>query len=239
MMETEQGNAEERLGEIMRLLVVEDDRRIAARLKKGLVEDSHVVDVIHDGREGLAMAEEEIYDAIVLEAELPGKNGFEIVAQLREDEIATPVLMLTDRSTLADRVEYFDAGVDDYLSKPFAFQELTARLRAIGRRAGSIADDQVLAVADLEMDLRAHEVTREGRIIELAPREYTLLEYLMRNQGHALTRAMILDQVWDYTFDSLGNVVDTSIRRLRKAVDEGFDKPLIQTVRGVGYKIRA
>lgn len=222
----------------MRLLVVEDDRRIAARLKKGLVEDSHVVDVVHDGREGLAMAEEEIYDAIILDAQLPGKNGFEIVSQLRGDEIATPVLMLTDRSTLADRVEYFDAGVDDYLSKPFAFQELTARLRAIGRRAGSIADDQVLVVGDLVMDLRAHEVTREGRPIELAPREYTLLEYLMRNQGHALTRTMILDQVWDYTFDSLGNVVDTSIRRLRKAVDEGFDKQLIQTVRGVGYKIR-
>jgi two-component system OmpR family response regulator len=146
--------------------------------------------------------------------------------------------MLTDRSTLADRVELFDAGVDDYLSKPFAFQELTARLRAIARRTGSIADDQVLEVGDLVMDLRAHEVTRQGRPIKLAPREYTLLEYLMRNPGHALSRTMILDQVWDYTFESLGNVVDTSIRRLRKAVDVGFDKPLLHTVRGVGYKIK-
>jgi two-component system OmpR family response regulator len=222
----------------MRLLVVEQDRRIAARLKKGLVEDSHVVDIVHDGREGLAMAEEEIYDAIILDVDLPGQTGFEIVSHLRSDEIATPVLMLTDRSTLADRVELFDAGVDDYLSKPFAFQELTARLRAIGRRTGSIADDQVLSVADLTMDLRAHEVTRAGRTIDLAPREYTLLEYLMRNQGHALSRTMILDRVWDYNFDSMGNVVDTSIRRLRKAVDDGFDKPLIHTVRGVGYKIR-
>ena len=222
----------------MRLLVVEDDRRIAARLKKGLTEDSHVVDVVHDGGEGLTMAEEEIYDVIVLESDLAGLSGFDIVAQLRGDDIATPVLMLTDRSTLADRVELFDAGVDDYLSKPFAFQELTARLRAIGRRSGSIADDQVLEVGDLVMDLRAHEVTRQGRPIKLAPREYTLLEYLMRNPGHALSRTMILDQVWDYTFESLGNVVDTSIRRLRKAVDEGFDKPLIHTVRGVGYKIK-
>lgn len=223
----------------MRVLVIEDDERLAGLLKRGLIEESHVVDVIHDGEQGLDMAEDEIYDAVILDVMLPKRNGFQIASQMREDGIATPVLMLTARDTLPDRLEGFRAGVDDYLTKPFAFEELTARLRAITRRGTPVTDDQKLAVGDLEMDLRAHEVTRGGAQIDISPREYLLLEFLMRNPGQALTRTMILERVWDYTFDSVANVVDASIRRLRKAVDEGRDVQLIHTVRNVGYKIKA
>ena len=217
---------------------MEDDERLAGLLKRGLAEESHVVDVVHDGHDGLDMAEDEIYDAVILDVMLPGKNGFEIASQMREDGIGTPILMLTARETLSDRLEGFRAGADDYLTKPFAFEELSARLRAITRRGGPLVDDQRLAVGDLVMDLRAHEVSRGGTLIPLSPREYLLLEYLMRNPGQALTRTMILERVWDYSFDSVANVVDASIRRLRKAIDEEFDVQLIHTVRGVGYKIK-
>jgi two-component system OmpR family response regulator len=222
----------------MRVLVVEDDERLAGLLKRGLVEESHVVDVVHDGRDGMDMAEDEIYDAVILDVMLPGRNGFEIASQMREDGVGTPILMLTARETLADRLEGFRAGADDYLTKPFAFEELSARLRAITRRGVAPVDDQRLQVGDLVMDLRAHEVTRAGQSVQLSPREYLLLEYLMRNPGQALTRTMILERVWDYSFDSVANVVDASIRRLRKAVDEGYEDQLIHTVRGVGYKIK-
>jgi two-component system, OmpR family, response regulator len=223
---------------VMRVLVVEDDERLAGLLKRGLAEESHVVDVVHDGRDGLDMAEDEIYDAVILDVMLPGRNGFEISSQMREDGIGTPILMLTARETLADRLEGFRAGADDYLTKPFAFEELSARLRAITRRGSPLVDDQRLTVGDLVMDLRAHEVTRGGHQVQLSPREYLLLEYLMRNPGQALTRTMILERVWDYSFDSVANVVDASIRRLRKAIDDDFDDQLIHTVRGVGYKIK-
>ncbi|HEV3310585.1 MAG TPA: response regulator transcription factor [Chloroflexota bacterium] len=222
----------------MRVLVVEDDQRLAGLLKRGLAEESHVVDISHDGREGLDLAEEDIYDAVILDVMLPGLNGFQIATQMRQDGVTTPILMLTARETLPDRLEGFRAGADDYLTKPFAFEELSARLRAITRRGTTVADDQRLEVADLVMDLRAHEMARGGEQIVLSPREYMLLEYLMRNPGQALTRTMILERVWDYSFDSVANVVDASIRRLRRAVDDGREPQLIHTIRGVGYKIK-
>lgn len=223
----------------MRVLIVEDDRSVAGLLKRGLSEESHVVDVVHDGQEGLERAEDDIYDAVILDLMLPMMDGIEVASTLRRDGFETPILMLTARDALPDRLRGFDAGADDYLTKPFAFQELTARLKAITKRTSGLSDDERLVVGDLVMDLRAHEVTRAGMPVQLSPREYTLLEYLMRNQGHALSRTMILDRVWEYTFDSFANVVDATIRRLRKSIDEGYDKQLIQTVRGVGYKIKA
>jgi two-component system OmpR family response regulator len=224
----------------VRILLVEDDARLGALVRRGLMEERHVVDLVLDGQEGLDRAQEGIYDAVILDVMLPTLNGLQIASQMRQDGFTTPVLMLTARDALPDRLEGFRAGADDYLTKPFAFEELSARLRAITRRGlPSQADSQVLAVGDLRMDLGAHEVTRAGTPIPLSPREYMLLEYLMRNPGQALTRTMILERVWDYTFESVANVVDASIRRLRKVIDEGWDVQLIHTVRGVGYKIKA
>lgn len=223
----------------MRLLVVEDDISLAEALRHGLAEEGHVVDVVHDGAEGLDVAETGVHDAVILDVMLPGLDGMEVARRLRELRVETPVIMLTARADLSDRLEGFDAGADDYLTKPFAFRELLARLRAVTRRGRSPTTDERLVVGDLVMDTRAHQVTRGGKVIELRPKEYALLEYLMRNQGQALGRMMILDHVWEYGFESFANVVDTTILRLRKAVDEGFDKELIQTVRGVGYRIQA
>ncbi len=223
----------------MHLLVVEDDRAIAELLRKGLTAERHVVDVVHEGYEGLERAESGVYDAVVLDLMLPGLDGLEIARQLRAEGSNVPVLMLTARDALGDRLRGFDAGADDYLSKPFAFEELLARLRAITRRSGAPPEDDRLVVGDLVLDRRAHEVTRAGTPIALSPKEYALLEYLMRHPGQVLSRTLILERVWDYGFDSFANVVDATIRRLRKAVDEGFDQPLIHTVRGVGYKVKA
>jgi DNA-binding response OmpR family regulator len=223
----------------MRLLVVEDDRSLAEALRRGLTQEGHVVDVVHDGAEGLDLAESGVHDAVVLDVMLPEIDGMTVARRLRENRSNLPVLMLTARDALSDRINGFNAGADDYLTKPFAFEELLARLRAITRRGTApIADDRLI-VGDLVMDTRAREVTRAGKIIDLPPREYALLEYLMRHPGQALSRTMILDRVWEYGFDSFANVVDATILRLRRAVDEGFDQALIQTVRGVGYRIKA
>jgi len=222
----------------MHVLVVEDDRSLADLLQRGLTQERHVVDVAHDGDEGLERAESGIYDALILDVMLPGRDGLEIARRLRAARIAAPILMLTARDALHDRLRGFDAGADDYLAKPFAFEELLARLRAIMRRTGAAAADQ-LVVGDLVLDDRAHEVTRAGRTIDLSPKEYALLEYLMRHPGQVLSRTLIMERVWDYGSDAFANVVDVTIRRLRKAVDEGFEGPLIHTVRGVGYKIKA
>src|SRR5207248_1132199 len=199
----------------MHLLVVEDDRSLADLLRRGLTQERHVVDVAHDGDEGMERAESDAYDALILDVMLPARDA------------------------LHDRLRGFDAGADDYLPKPFAFEELLARLRAITRRAGAPVEDDRLVVGDLVLDRRSHEVTRAGRPIDLSPKEYALLEYLMRHPGQVLSRTLILERVWDYGFDSFANVVDATIRRLRKAVDEDFEQPLIHTVRGVGYKIKA
>src|SRR5947209_1297770 len=210
----------------MRFLVVEDDPALADALRRGLSQEGHIVDVVHDGVSGLELAQTGLADALVLDYMLPGMDGMTLVRRLRQDGIHTPVLMLTARDALSDRLSGFDAGADDYLTKPFAFQELLARLRSLTRRGQAPIAEERLTVGDLVMDTRAREVTRAGKIIDLTPREYALLEYLMRHAGQALSRTMILDRVWEYGFDSFANVVDSTILRLRKAVDEGFDPPL-------------
>lgn len=223
----------------MHVLVVEDDHSLADLLRRGLTQESHIVDVVYSGTEGLARAESDVYDALVLDVMLPGIDGLEVARRLRADHSALPILMLTARDALHDRLRGFDAGADDYLTKPFAFEEMLARLRAITRRSGRPVEEDKLAVGDLVLDRRAHEVIRGNRPIELSPKEFALLEYLMRHPGQVLSRTLILERVWDYGFDSFANVVDATIRRLRRAVDEGFETPLIHTVRGVGYKIKA
>ncbi|MDB5057837.1 MAG: two component system response regulator, OmpR family, related to CopR [Chloroflexi bacterium] len=223
----------------MRTLVVEDDRSLADLLRRGLTQERHTVDVAYDGRDGLERAQSGDFDAIILDVMLPGIDGLEIVRRLREDQSAVPVVMLTARDALQDRLRGFDVGADDYITKPFAFEELLARLRAITRRNGRHADDERLVVGDLTLDRQAHEVHRDGKPIDLSPKEFALLEYLMRHPGQVLSRTMIMERVWDYGFGSFANVVDATIRRLRKAVDEGYEHQLIQTVRGVGYKIKA
>lgn len=223
----------------MRLLVVEDDRSLADLLRRGLTQEGHAIDLAHDGNTALELAESGAYDALILDVMLPGIDGLEIARHLRNSGASTPILMLTARDALHDRLRGFDAGADDYLSKPFAFEELLARLRAIMRRSGQLLSDDRLIVGDLVLDRRAHEVTRAGKTVALSPREFALLEYLMRHPGQVLSRTMILERVWDYGFDSFANVVDATIRRLRKEVDDGYEQPLIHTVRGVGYKIKA
>jgi len=227
----------------MHMLVVEDDRSLADLVRRGLTQELHIVDVAHDGEEGLERAESGAYDALILDLMLPGLDGLNIARRLRAHDNRVPILMLTARDALHDRLRGFDAGADDYLPKPFAFEELLARLRAITRRAGgdagAVSESDRLVVGDLVLDLRAHEATRAGHLLELSPKEFALLEYLMRHPGQVMSRTLILERVWDYGFDSFANVVDATIRRLRKVVDEGYDTPLIHTVRGVGYKIKA
>jgi DNA-binding response OmpR family regulator len=223
----------------MHLLVVEDDRALAGLLRRTLLRELHVVDLAHDGCEGLERAESGVYDVVILDLMLPCLDGVEVARRLRADGVSTPILMLTARDALQDRLHGFDAGADDYLIKPFAFEELLARLRAVSRRGTATAEADRLIVDDLVLDQRTHEITRAGHPIVLAPKEYALLEYLMRHPGQVLSRTLIMERVWDYGFDSFANVVDATIRRLRKAIDEGHEHPLIHTVRGMGYKLKA
>jgi two-component system, OmpR family, response regulator len=223
----------------MHLLVVEDDRALAGLLRRKLLRERHVVDLAHDGCEGLERAESGVYDVVILDLMLPRLDGVEVARRLRADGVNTPILMLTARDTLQARLHGFDAGADDYLIKPFAFEELLARLRAVSRRGATTVEADRLIVDDLVLDQRTHEVTRGGRPVVLAPKEYALLEYLMRHPGQVLSRTLIMERVWAYGFDSFANVVDATIRRLRKAIDEGHERPLIHTVRGMGYKIKA
>jgi DNA-binding response OmpR family regulator len=222
----------------MQVLVVEDDPALGGLIERGLRDEGHRVDLVREGHAGLEQGEVGEYDAIVLDLMLPGLDGIQLARRLRDQGILTPILMLTARNALHDRLAGFDAGADDYLGKPFAFAELLARLRAVSRRTAPPQEDQ-LAVDGLVLDRRAHEVTRDGNPVHLSPKEFALLEYLMMNEGQALSRTLILERVWDYGFDSFANVVDATVRRLRRAVDEGYDKQLIHTVRGVGYKIKA
>ena len=222
----------------MHILVVEDERRLAALLQRVLTEERHVVDVANDGNKGYEMAAGGSYDVIVLDLMLPGMDGFEICRRARADGVQTPILMLTARGAVEDRVAGLSGGADDYLVKPFAMEELLARIAALLRRRDRALDiAQQLRVGDLMLDLVRHEARRGGKVIELTAKEFALLEYLMRNPGHVLTRGQITDHVWRYDLDALSNVVDIYIHYLRDKVDRGYARPLIKTVRGVGYRI--
>ena len=222
----------------MRILVIEDDRDVAAYLVKGLKEHGHTVDHAADGQKGLVLASGEDYDVMVIDRMLPGVDGLSIVKSVRSAGKDTPMLVLSALGEVDDRVEGLRAGSDDYLTKPFAFSELLARVEALARRARSPeANETQLRVGDLELDLMSRTATRAGRGIELQPREFRLLEYLMRHAGQVVTRTMLLEQVWEYHFDPQTNVIDVQISRLRGKIDKGFDAPLLQTVRGAGYMI--
>ncbi len=220
----------------MRILVVEDDREAAAYLVRGLTESGHRVSLAEEGRDGLELATQESFDAVIIDRMLPGLDGLSIVAALRAARNQTPVLVLSALGDVEDRVKGLRAGCDDYLSKPFAFAELLARLEALTRRGNA---ETRLKVADLEMDLLTRAVTRAGQLIDLLPREYRLLEYLMRHAGDIVTRAMLLEKVWDHHFDPQTNVIDVHVSRLRQKLDKGFATPLLHTVRGAGYTLRA
>jgi two-component system, OmpR family, response regulator len=223
----------------MKVLVIEDDHQAAAYLAKGLKEAGHVVDVAHDGKEGLFLAGAELYDVMIVDRMLPGRDGLSLVEILRATGNGTPVLFLSALGSVDDRVKGLRAGGDDYLTKPYAFAELLARIEILGRRGGGTPAPQTrLAAGDLEMDLLSRTVKRAGRVIDLLPREFALLEYLLRNAGSVVTRTMMLENVWDYHFDPQTNVIDVHIARLRQKVDKDFAYPLIHTVRGSGYSIR-
>jgi two-component system, OmpR family, response regulator len=223
----------------MKLLVIEDDREAAAYIAKGLSESGYVVDQADEGRNGLFMASSGNYDALIVDRMLPGMNGLALIAALRTAEIRTPVLILSALGAVDDRVKGLRAGGDDYLVKPFAFSELLARVEALLRRGSGNAATVRLAVGDLEMDLLTRTVTRGARELELLPREFRLLEFLMRHAGQVVTRTMLLENVWDYHFDPQTNVIDVHVSRLRQKIDKGFAKPLLHTVRGAGYCLRA
>ena len=222
----------------MRMLVVEDERRITAFIKRGLEEEQYAVDVAYDGEEALDWAAVVDYDLIVLDVLLPKKDGIEVCRELRAQGNKVPILMLTARDAIEDRVRGLDSGADDYLVKPFAFQELLARIRALLRRSGEIKTTR-LQVGDLALGTLTHRASRGGQVIELTAREYALLEFLMRHPGQVLSRTQISEHVWNYDFFTTSNVVDVYIRYLRRKVDKGFERKLIQTVRGAGYKIEA
>jgi len=220
------------------ILIVEDARRLAQVLRRVLMEERHTVDAVYDGREGLDLATSATYDLVILDVMLPEVDGVTICNRMRADGVSTPVLMLTARSAVEDRVLGLNAGADDYLVKPFAMEELLARVNALLRRRDrDITETPALTVRDLTLDLVRHEARRGTRAIDLTAKEFALLEYLMRHPGHVLTRTQITDHVWRYDLDGLSNVVDTYIHYLRDKIDRGFATPLIKTVRGVGYKI--
>jgi two-component system OmpR family response regulator len=220
-------------------LIIEDDRDVASFIQKGLSQAGWNVDHADDGKDGLFLATTEKYDALIVDRMLPGIDGLTVIRTLRASSNSTPALILSALGEVEDRVSGLRAGSDDYLVKPFAFSELLARLEALVRRAGasSVAADTVLQVADLRMDLLRREVSRVDRRIDLQPREFQLLEFLMRHAGQVVTRTMLLEGVWDYHFDPQTNVIDVHISRLRSKIDKGFDRPLLHTVRGAGYRL--
>ncbi|MBX5222222.1 response regulator [Rhizobium sp. NLR8a] len=223
----------------MRILLIEDDIKTSDYIAKGLSEAGHVCDVIGDGRDGLFQAQRETYDVIVVDRMLPGLDGLSIVRSLRAARVGAPALFLTSIGGVDDRVEGLEAGSDDYLTKPFAFSELLARIHALGRRPPVQEQRTVLKVADLELDLIRREARRAGQLIELQPREFTLLEVLMRGEGRVITRTMLLERVWDFHFDPKTSVVETHISRLRAKVDKPFQAQLLHTIRNTGYSLHA
>jgi two-component system, OmpR family, response regulator len=222
----------------MRLLIVEDDREAAEYLKKALREAGHVAELARDGEEGLAAAVDGEFDVLVVDRMLPKRDGLSIISELRTQGNKTPVLILSALGQVDDRVAGLRAGGDDYLAKPYAFSELLARVEALTRRTTQQSGDTVYRVGDLELDRLSHRVTRGDKDIPLQPREFRLLEYLMRHAGQVVTRTMLLENVWDYHFDPQTNVIDVHVSRLRAKVDKGFDSALLHTVRGAGYMIR-
>jgi two-component system OmpR family response regulator len=222
----------------MRILLVEDDTEAAAYLVKGLPESGHTVEHAADGEHGLQMAIANAYDSMIIDRMLPKRDGLSLIAELRRMGNMTPVLILSALDNVDERVTGLKAGGDDYLTKPYQLSELTARLQALTRRAQTGVQGTVLHAGDLSLDLIKHKVTRSGRNINLQPREFRLLEYLMQHTGQVVTRSMLLENVWDYHFDPQTNVIDVQISRLRSKIDKDFDSPLLHTVRGAGYKLQ-
>src|SRR6267142_4319282 len=223
----------------MRILLVEDDREIASFVAKGLRQASYAVDVVGDGEEGLDRALGESYDAAVVDIMLPKRDGLSLLSELRRQKVKTPVIVLSAKRSVDDRIKGLQAGGDDYLTKPFSFSELLARIQALIRRASAVSEPTTLELGDLHLDLLTREVTRKDRKLSLPGREYALLEYLLRNAGRPVSKTMILEHVWDYDFDPQTSVVDVLVSRLRQKIDEGFKQKLIHTVRGVGYVLKA
>ena len=221
----------------MRVLLIEDDQSVADYIVNGLREVGYEVEHVADGKEGLFAADSDVYDVLILDRMLPRVDGLSILQSLRAAENHTPVLILSALGEVEDRVKGLNAGADDYLPKPFSFAELLARVQALVRRREGGGPQTRIRVADLEMDLLTHKVTRAGENIVLQPREFRLLEYLMKHASQVVTRAMLLENVWDYHFDPQTNVIDVHISRLRQKIDRGFDRPLLNTVRGAGYML--
>lgn len=221
----------------MRILVVEDEKKVASFIKKGLEEDYYSVDIASDGKEGSKLAYSDEYDLIILDIMLPFKDGITILKEIRQEKITTPVLMLTAKDDVADKVAGLDSGADDYLPKPFAFDELLARIRALLRR-NNTEKNIILKITDLELDTQSHKAFRNGKEIFLTQKEYSILEYLMRNKNRVISRIKLSEHVYDYHFDSETNVIDVYINKLRNKIDKGFETQVLITVRGVGYMIK-
>jgi len=221
----------------MRILVIEDEKKVAQFIKKGLEEEHYAVDTAFDGEDGLYMAEGNEYDLIILDLMIPKIDGLEVLKRIRGKKNNVPILVLTAKNTVEDKVKGLDAGCDDYLTKPFAFVEFLARIRALLRREKT-DKEPLLKIADLTLSLVTHKVMRQGKEIELTSKEYALLEYFMRNPDKVLTRTMISEHVWDYHFDSMTNVVDVYVNYLRKKIDKDFEPKLIHTLRGIGYMMK-
>lgn len=222
----------------MRILIVEDEKKVSQFLRKGFQAEAFSVDVATDGEQGLLLARAEPYDAIILDVMLPKKDGIQVLRELRQLRVTTPVLILSARSEVEDRVQGLNLGADDYLPKPFSFSEVLARIRAIVRRKSTDARTSVLTIADLRVDLLSRRVERGGREISLTSKEFELLEYLLRNKGRVLSRPILMEHIWDMNFDSETNIVDVLINRLRRKIDDEFGMKLIHTIRGAGYVLK-
>lgn len=219
----------------MKILLVEDNKKVASFIQRGLTSEGYFVEIAYDGKEGYEQVLDEHYDLVILDWMLPFMNGLELLQKIREHHIQVPVLLLTAKDAVDDRVQGLDQGADDYLTKPFAFPELMARIRALSRREIKSSTNNVLKIADLSLDLQTRKVTRGSQLIDLTAKEYGLLEYFLRYQEKVVTRAMIADHVWGQDFDGFTNVIDVYVRHLRKKLDEGFSSTLLHTMRGVGY----